>query len=144
MATSNQKLLFWRGTREAFNALREWNPWTHYTVKEKDGHWNEFYGVTKLSSVGGQLEPVLSVVASIGEIPSHKQGDRYLIGDDETTYYVLEIGPSESGTDGFSVNMRPLGTYSVRVLDRGGKEYQYVDGKLITYNDVDCGTYSND
>lgn len=141
MANSEKKELFWRGTREAYNNLPVWNPWTYYSVKEKDGHWNIFYGVQKVSSPGGQLEPVKSVIANITDMPTHVQGDRYLVGSDAEGYYIVEVGPTESATGSFAINMRPLGNYSCRVLDRGGKEYQYVNNKLITYNDVDCGTY---
>ena len=31
--------------------------------------------------------------------------------------------------------------YGVRVRKEGLKNYVYVDGKLITYDDVDCGLF---
>lgn len=146
---STKKMLFWRGTRAAYNALPEWNPWTYYTVKEVDGHWNTFYGVQKISSLAGQLEPVKTVVENLTDVSSFKQGDRFLVGSDAKGYFIVEIGPSNSSTGSFASEIRPIGNYSVRVLDRGGKEYQYVNQgteekpvmRLITYNDVDCGEY---
>ena len=130
---------FWRGTREAYNAIVS-TPgavdfWTRYTVKEKDGRRVEYFGTHPIQEATGELYPVKDVVETL---PSDlKQGDRYLVGNDANGYYVVEIAANQAQS-----KIEPLGELSVRVASDNYYRYQYVNGKLITYdNGIDCGTY---
>ena len=130
---------FWRGTREAYNAIVSANAvdfWTRYTVKEKDGRRVEYFGTHPIQEATGELYPVKDVVETL---PSSdlKQGDRYLVGNDADGYYVVEIAANQAQS-----KIEPLGELSVRVASDNYYRYQYVNGKLITYdNGIDCGTY---
>lgn len=128
----------WRGTREAYNAIVSANAadfWTRYTVKEKDGRRVEYFGTQPVQEATGELYPVKDVVETL---PSDlKQGDRYLVGNDTNGYYVVEIAANQAQS-----KINPLGELSVRVASDNYYRYQYVNGKLITYdNGIDCGTY---
>ena len=78
---------FWRGTREAYNAIVSANAvdfWTRYTVKEKDGRRVEYFGTHPIQEATGELYPVKDVVETL---PSDlKQGDRYLVGNEDDGY----------------------------------------------------------
>lgn len=132
---------FWRGTRQAYNGLTNYDPHTHYSVLEEDKRWSIIYGVKKITSNGGQLEPVQTVVPRIENIAIAQQGDRFLVGTDAEGYKVIEIGPQNDRNSFYASEITPLGNFSVRVLDRGGKEYQIVDGVLKTYDDIDGGEF---
>lgn len=97
-----------------------------------------FFGTREYTMATGELLPVIDVVPSIDDIPeSIKVGDRYLVGTDETGYKIVIFG---KGEDKLEIE---LGKYCVRVEKRYSKNYQYVNGKLITYDDVDCGTFDD-
>ncbi len=60
-------------------------------------------------------------------------------------WYIAMIQGEYNESGGYVKLVEPelqkLGTLSVRVVDRGLKSYVLVDGKLRTYDDVDCGTF---
>ena len=62
-----------------------------------------------------------------------------------TDWYIATLQGKVNEAGGYVEFVEPelkkLGTLSVRVVDRGMKSYVLVDGKLRTYDDVDCGTF---
>lgn len=131
------KIKIWRGSRESYNKLGIYDFWTRYSVKETDGHYTEYYGTNKISLDTGTLLPVIDILPSVPDSP--KLGDRYLIGSNDTSYHIYEALPSQNGEIQWKIT--PLDLYSVKVIKKGLMEYQVVNGKLITYDIVDCGSY---
>lgn len=140
----------WRGYRATYNDLAangQLDHWKLYSVINTDGTRSLYWGAQPATVATGQLAPVIDVLA---ELPSTLSvGDRYVIGRDGTfdengalltaaEYYVVEINSDMSRS---SIN--PLGDFSVRVKNRGMKEFMLVDNKLITYDTrtIDCGEY---
>ena len=159
MGSEKNIVKFWRGSRAAYNALGSWDYWTRYSVYEGDENGNhiagepyvEYYGTTCITPVAGQLLPVKTVCTTLpGEL---ELGDRFLVGHDAfvvdgvvspSEYFIIEIGPIMNA-DGVTYRkasmIKPFNKQSVRVIDRNMKEYFLSNGKLITYDDVDCGEF---
>jgi hypothetical protein len=160
MATNKHIVKFWRGSRAAYNALGTWDYWTRYSVFEGDENGNhiegepytEYFGTTCITPVAGQLLPVKTVCSSM---PTQVEiGDRFLVGYDSYEnlngeivmgkYYLVEIGPIKNA-DGVTYRkastIKPFKNQSVRVIDRNMKEFIVSNGKLVTYDDVDCGVF---
>lgn len=133
----------WRGNRKTYDAIVERNAtdyWTHYYVKESSGIWSEYFGTIPVKQATGQLYPVDTVVSTL---PSTLvKGQRFLVGIDgddanDAQYYVVEIADVLPES-----RIMPLGNLSVRVKDRGYKNYQIVNKVLTTYDgDIFCGTF---
>lgn len=160
MGNENKIVKFWRGSRAAYNALGSWDYWTRYSVFEGDENgqhiagepYTEYFGTTCITPTPGQVLPVKTVCVSLPE--TLELGDRFLVGFDsyedaqgntvEGKYYLVEIGPAING-DGVTYRkatiIKPFIKQSVRVADRNMKEYMFVNGKLISYDDVDCGEF---
>lgn len=158
MAVEKHIVKFWRGSRAAYNALGTWDYWTRYSVYEGDEYgehiagepYVEYYGTTCITPVAGQLLPVKTVCT---KLPTDiNLGDRFLVGfdsyvsGDETVdakYFIIEIGPKTrpDGTAYKAAMLKPFKNQSVRIEDRDMKEYFLHNGKLVTYDDVDCGEY---
>lgn len=143
MANINQRVKFWRGTRQKYNLLGEWDYWTEYNVRETNGTWTKYYGTKEVTGDCGELAPVEGIL-SVAEFQNlddsgKTQGSRWLVGSGDS-YYIVEFGPN-TGVE--ATKIEPLGNYSVRVKDRGLKAYQLVDGELYTYDRdiIDCGQY---
>lgn len=124
----------WRGSREEYETLGIYDFQTRYSVKENDGTYTEYYGIHSISPQAGQLLPVIDIVETL-PTEGLKSGDRYLVGSG-STYYIVEITPVLD-----KPTITPLGKYSVKVINKNLMEYQLVDGKLRTYDMVDCGSY---
>ena len=134
MANINNRVKLWRGTRAKYNALGEWDYWTEYNVKETNGTWTKYYGTKEVVGDVGELAPVEGVLtpaefASL-DASGKTQGSRWLVGSGDS-YYVVEFGPNASVE---AAKIQPLGSYSVRVKDRGLKAYELVNGELRTYD----------
>lgn len=157
----------WLGTLESYNKIKEaglLDEWTRYTVKViVDGGTSgyvEYYGQNRLTPYyPGELLPVKDVVSTLPNGLS--PGDRYLVGpseafDTEThkllyedlqpgseSWWIVTIQGEEN--NGYLVlnepDIKKLGNLSVRVESLGLKAYVLVNGKLKTYDDVDCGTF---
>jgi hypothetical protein len=159
MGSEKNIVKFWRGSRAAYNALGSWDYWTRYSVYEGDANGNhiagepyvEYYGTTCITPVAGQLLPVKTICTTLPE--TLELGDRFLVGYDSYTigdttvqgeYYIIEIGPIMNA-DGVSYRkasmIKPFAKQSVRVADRGMKEYMFINGKLVSLDDVDCGEF---
>lgn len=148
MAEERHIVRFWRGTRDAYNSLVRdgiTNYWTRYTVTESDGRRTEYFGTVPVTLTTGQLYPVDDVVSSL---PANlSDGDRYLVGHDasqgvEAEYYVVEIHTGPNNTLSATTIINPLGDMSVRVKSRSMFNYQVIDGKLRSYEEIfDCGSY---
>lgn len=148
---NNKKIVRkWRGTREAYNRISKANLlsyWTRYSVKEVNGVWTEYYGSNLISNPTGQLLPVLDIVQ---KLPSElNPGDRYLVGVDATEntlaeYYIVTIDIDSESENGLSYHSEPFENnkgMSVRVINRKSRAYQLVDGKIITHELIDGGTF---
>ena len=149
MANNNKRVRFWRGTVESYNIIAKsglLDYWTRYSVKQSDGSWKEYYGDNCITEVTGQLLPVLDIVATLPSVLN--PGDRYLVGrnaqgDASAEYYIVEVGV-EKETTGYqeTTKVKPFKEgISVRVKNKGYKSYLLVDGEIITYDEVNGGTY---
>ena len=137
MPNINNRVKLWRGTRANYNNLGTWDYWTEYNVKEEDGTWSKYYGTKKVVGDVGELAPVEGILspeefASL-DASGKAQGTRWLVGSG-SSYYVVEFGPESAGTYTETTKIQPLGSYSVRVKDRGLRAYELVDDELFTYD----------
>lgn len=139
------KVRFWRGTREKYNFLLKnnaLNPWTRYAVLDNINgvdQYTEYFGENQISEQTGQLLPVNSIINNIidAEAVPYK---RYLLGTDGVGYQIYECVPEEDGSMKWLV--KPFDyRYGVRVIDRGLKNFVYVNNALRTYDDVNCGEF---
>ena len=132
----------WRGSRANYEFLVRQNStdaWTRYSVIESDSTITEYFGTNQITETAGQILPVNSVVASIGEV-SPNPYDRYLVGSDESGYQIYEY--YLDSTSALNVHTKPFDErMGVRVKDRNMMNFVYVDNKLVTYDEVDCGDF---
>ena len=120
--------------------LEELDPYTIYTVKGDDGT-TVFYGENQATIPTGQIPTVNDVVASVDDIPEIKPYDTYLIGTDATGYRVSCFTLNKT-MDGFDENSIEFDDrYGVRIRSKGLKNYVIVNGRLRSYDDVDCGPF---
>ena len=143
--TEKHKVRHWKGTRENYEFLRKnnaLNPWTRYVVIDKIDKKDvitEYYGENQIVELTGQLLPVQSVLANISEGDAFPY-NRYLVGANGNGYNVYECVMDSEGVLRWII--KPFDyRYGVRVIDRGLKNYVYVNGILKTYDDVDCGSF---
>lgn len=160
----------WLGTLESYNKIKNANlldSWTRYTVKVAVDDsisggttgYVEFYGNNRLTPYyPGELLPVTDIVSKLPE--GLGVGARYLVGpakafdtngkllyedlqEASEEWYIVTIQGKE--TNGYLEMVEPdikkIGNLSVRVKNYGLKAYVLVNGKLKTYDDVDCGTF---
>lgn len=143
---AKQLVKHWKGTAASYNFLKQnhaLSPWTRYViVNELDGKViAEYYGENIISVPTGQLFPVKDIVEDMASIPQNVNPfDRYLVGTDALGYSIVEYQPVSGGT--LVTNTMDFDNkYGVRVASQGYKNYIYFNNKLITYDDVDCGTF---
>lgn len=135
----------WRGTRDKYEFLVKNNAvsdWTRYvvidTINDEDVI-TEYYGTNQVTELTGQLLPANSIIANISEV-TPKPYDRYLVGSNGNGYSVYEYVIDSEGQHRWLI--KPFDDrFGIRIKDRGLKNYLYVDGELITYDEVDCGTF---
>lgn len=150
MADNKKIVKKWRGTRESYNRIASaklLDYWTRYSVKEVNGTWTEYYGTNMISSPSGQFLPVIDIVSVLPT--TLNPGDRYLVGVDASSttpaeYYIVNIDVDSSAGNNLSARTEEFvnnSGMSVRVINRGSKAYQLVDGEIITYDMVDGGLY---
>jgi hypothetical protein len=147
---NNKIVKKWRGTRQAYNVIRNANAldyWTRYSVKDTNGMWTEYYGSNQISSPSGQLLPVLDIVSSL---PSTlNPGDRYLVGKDgdesiSAEYYIVTIEvdtEKPNGINGRTEAFLNNSGMSVRVINKESMAYQLVNNVLTTYDKIDGGYF---
>lgn len=139
------KVRKWRGTREKYEFLLKnnaLNSWTKYVVIDTINNEEvitEYYGTNQVSNNTGQLLPVISIISDISEI-NPTPYDRYLVGSDGVGYCVYEYVIDSEGSHRWIVKTFDY-RYGVRVIEEDLKNYIYINGKLISYDDVDCGTF---
>ena len=150
MANNKHIVKFWRGTRESYNIIANGGGldyWTRYSVKEVDGSRSEYFGENLISCPSGQFLPVLDIVSTL---PNNlNPGDRYIVGQDAINdtpaeYYIVTVDVDAESANGISARTELLKNnsgMSVRVINRKSMAYQLVDGELITYDQVDGGTF---
>ena len=139
-----QKVRNWRGTRANYEMLVQnsaVSPWTRYVVIDTINGKEvitEYYGQNQVAEATGQLLPVKDIIGSISEITPQPY-DRYLVGSDGQGYQVYEY---VIDGDFHKWLIKPFDyRYGVRVIERGLKNYVYVNNVLKTYDDVDCGLF---
>lgn len=151
MAETKKRVRFWRGTSESYEILKKrgaLNYWTRYSVKYVTSNglvkWKEFYGDNPLTEETGQLLPVIDIVTET-ELPSqYNPGDRYWVSNNNENYIVnVTVGPDDAdgNTTLSSIITELKEGISVRVKNRGYKSYFLMNNNIITYDEVDCGTY---
>ena len=139
------KVRKWRGTREKYEFLLKnnaLNSWTKYVVIDTINNEEvitEYYGTNQVSNNTGQLLPVISIIGDISEI-NPSPYDRYLVGADGVGYHVYEYVIDSEGSHRWIVKTFDY-RYGVRVIKEDLKNYVYINGNLISYDDVDCGTF---
>ena len=135
----------WRGTRESYELLLKNNAlsnWTKYTVIDKINNETvitEYYGANQVSNHTGQLLPVISIIGNISEITPSPY-DRYLVGSDEGGYFVYEYVIDSEGSHRWIVKSFDY-RFGIRVIDKGLKNYVYINKCLRTYDDFDGGEF---
>lgn len=139
-----QKVRNWKGTRANYEMLVENNavsPWTRYVVIDTINNKEvitEYYGNNQVADATGQLLPVKDIIVTIDSITPEPY-DRYLVGSDGKGYQVYEY---VIDGDFHKWLIKPFDyRYGVRVIERGLKNYVYVNGILKTYDDIDCGSF---
>ena len=143
---------FWRGKRESYEFLKGLSfldPWTRYSVEDPDGTITEYFGENQITQPSGQLFPVNDIVEELPDVLY--PGERYLVGHDSidgapAKYSVVVVSAKldEEDPTKYKINTQIEDfdyKYGVRVLSHGLKNFVLVDGKLKTYDDVDCGTF---
>ena len=135
----------WRGTRANYEFLvknNAVNEWTRYVVIDSiagENVYTEYYGTNQVADLTGQLLPANSIITDISNI-TPKPYDRYLVGSNENGYSIYEYVIDSEGQHRWLI--KPFDyRYGIRIKDRGLKNYIYVDNELITYDEVDCGTF---
>lgn len=142
---TSRKVRFWRGTREAYDFLAKNNgldSWTRYSVIDTvlgKEIVTEYFGANQITELTGQLLPVTSIIGNVTEVEMTPYS-RYLVGADGSGYQIAECLPGSEGTLKWSYKDFDY-RYGVRVIERGLKNYVYVNGILKTYDDVDCGSF---
>lgn len=139
-----QKVRNWRGTRANYELLVQnsaVSPWTRYVVIDTINGKEvitEYYGQNQVAEATGQLLPVKDIIGSISDITPQPY-DRYLVGADGQGYQIYEY---VIDGDFHKWLIKPFDyRYGVRVIERGLKNYVYVNNVLKTYDDVDCGSF---
>ena len=135
----------WRGTRANYEFLLKnnaLNSWTRYVVIDNINGKEmitEYYGDNQIADHTGQLLPVKSIIESVSEITPAPY-DRYLVGANDKGYSIYECVLDSENT--MKWNIKPFDyRYGVRVIDKDLMNYIYVNGKLKTYDCVDCGMF---
>lgn len=149
MAETKNRVRFWRGTAESYELLKKagaLNYWTRYSVKYENGGlvtWKEFYGDNPLTEETGQLLPVIDIVQTLPKVLN--PGDRYWVSDGGINLITtIGVGKDNNGVATLSSRSLELKEgVTVRVKNKGYKSYLILDGELITYDEIDCGTYDN-
>lgn len=142
---ANQKVRSWRGSRENYEFLvsnSATSPYTRYVVIDNINGQSvitEYYGTNQVSDATGQLLPVKSIITAISDIEPQPY-DRYLVGRDGAGYNVYEYVISSDGSHRWLIKTFDY-RYGIRVIDRGLKNFVYIDGMIKTYDDVDCGEF---
>lgn len=135
----------WKGSRASYNLLKTNNSidaWTKYFVIDGTGSASTvtlYFGLNPVSDKCGDLTAVNDILQEAPLNPNPY--DRYLVGTDATGYKIYEYTPIKN-SGSLSLEIRDFDSkHGVRVQSRGLKCYVYYNGRLITYDDVDCGDF---
>lgn len=132
----------WRGIRKDYEFLRNSNAlseWTRYSVIESDNSVTEYYGTHPITVHTGQLLPVDSIMKNAPSDPTPYS--RYLVGNDESGYKIYEYHVQDKSNRLVPEITNFDDKYGVRVRDRGLMNFVYDSGRLVTYDEVDCGSF---
>lgn len=151
MAELKNRVRFWRGTSESYETIKKaglLNYWTRYSVKYVDSYglvtWKEFYGDNPLTEDPGQLLPVIDILPNMPLSTELNPGDRYWISSGNENYIVDVLVGTEDTNGNLTLSERIISLkegIGVRVKNRGYKTYLLLNGEVITYDEVNCGTY---
>jgi hypothetical protein len=144
MAEIKNRVRFWRGTAESYETIKKsglLNYWTRYSVKYTDVNglvtWKEFYGDNPLTEEPGQLLPVIDIVTTLPTVLN--PGDRYWVSDQGENYIVdVTVGVGDDLSHRVITLKEGMG---VRIKNRNYKSYLLVNNEVVTYDEVNCGTY---
>lgn len=156
MAVTTNKVSFWRGTREQYNALgTNTNPNTYYTVREEDGRWSYFYGPQMIIERTGQFMPAKELLELVDFTDAVKSGmvpgkTRYIIHDENKEMPGLVYPDNYTGY--YEIEKRVDGRFQVMFLEMGVsvriggrklyKTFQMTENEgFRTYDDGNCGEY---
>ena len=135
----------WKGSREKYEYLVRNNAvsdWTRYIVIDTINGQEvitEYYGTNQVAELTGQLLPANSIITNILDI-TPKPYDRYLVGSNGNGYSVYEYVIDSEGQHRWII--KPFDSrFGIRIKDQGLMNFVYVDGELITYDKVDCGSF---
>ena len=156
MALTTNKVSFWRGTREQYNALgANTNPNTFYTVREEDGRWSSFYGPQMIIERTGQLMPAKDIL----ELAEFTADVKAAMTPGKTRYVIHDEGKEMPGltypddyTGYYEIEKRVDGKFQVIFLEMGVsvriggrklyKTFQVTETEgFRTYDDGNCGEY---
>jgi hypothetical protein len=144
MAEIKNRVRFWRGTAESYETIKKsglLNYWTRYSVKYTDVNglvtWKEFYGDNPLTEEPGQLLPVIDIVTTLPTVLN--PGDRYWVSNQGENYIVdVTVGVGDVLSHRVITLKEGMG---VRIKNRNYKSYLLVNNEVVTYDEVNCGTY---
>ena len=143
--TEKHQVKHWRGSRENYEFLRKnnaLNDWTRYVVVDSINGievYTEYYGTNQVAELTGQLLPVKDIIGAISEI-SATPYDRYLVGSNGIGFNIYEYVIDSEGAHRWII--KPFDyRHGVRVISKNLKNYVYVNNELVTYDDVDCGSF---
>jgi hypothetical protein len=143
--TETHKVRNWRGPREKYEKLLKNNAldsWTRYVVIDTINNsevYTEYFGANQVADLTGQLLPVNDILGNITEAEAAPY-KRYLVGRNGVGYNTYECVLDSDNVLRWII--KPFDyKYGVRVISKGLKNYVYVNGQLVTYDDIDCGTF---
>lgn len=143
--TESHKVRHWRGSRANYESLLKnnaLNDWTRYVVIDNyNGNeiYTEYFGSNQISELTGQLLPVNDIIGNITEGEALPY-NRYLVGSNGVGYSIYECVIDSNNVLRWII--KPFDyRFGVRVISKSLKNYIYNNGQLMTYDDVDCGTF---
>jgi hypothetical protein len=99
-------------------------------------------GSNLISEPSGQLLPVIDIVETL---PTKlNPGDRYLVGSG-SSYSIVTVDVDHFAENNLSTRSEAFTNNSgksVRVINQKSMAYQLVDGELVTYDQVNGGTFN--
>ena len=137
---------YWKGSRSNYEFLVKndaVSDWTRYIVVDNVNNTEfitEYYGTNQVTELTGQMLPANSILSNISEANNPVPYDRFLVGDDNNGYNIYEYVIDSENNHRWII--KPFDyRFGIRIKDRGLKNYVYVNNELITYDEMDCGSF---
>ena len=142
--TETHRVRKWRGPRSAYESIIKGgniDSWTRYSVIDNINGRNvitEYFGENQIAELTGQLLPVINILKSISDGVAEPY-NRYIVGMDGVGYSIYECILAD---DTLRWYIKPFDyRFGVRVIERGLKNYVYINNVLRTYDDIDAGEF---